>query len=398
MSVPRVADAIVIGGGCTGASIAYHLARRGLREVVLLEKRFLASGATGQSSGIVRQHYAYPVTARMATLCLEIFSRFDEAIGGDAGFTRTGYLALVGPDDRDALVANVAMQQGVGVRTCVLGPAELRELVPQLNIADIAVAAYEPDAGFADPASTTAALARRARDLGARILEGVEVRQIRAQAGAVTGVDTSEGSLAAPIVISAAGGWSPRLMAPLGVELPILNTLHPMAAFERPAEFGAPHPVCGDFINEVYLRPEHGGLTLVGSTKHTKDDVVDPDEYPDRADTRWIQEFAERTVARFPPMEAAQIRRDWCGFYDTTPDMQFVLDRAPGIAGLFVAAGFSGHGFKHSPLIGDLVADLVLGTKPADPHIDLDFFSLSRFAAGRAHEARHRYSKVVVGR
>jgi len=97
-------------------------------------------------------------------------------------------------------------------------------------------------------------------------------------------------------------------------------------------------------------------------------------------------------------MEAAQIRRDWCGFYDTTPDMQFVLDRAPGIAGLFVAAGFSGHGFKHSPLIGDLVADLVLGTKPADPHIDLDFFSLSRFAAGRAHQARHRYSKVLVGR
>jgi glycine/D-amino acid oxidase-like deaminating enzyme len=398
VSVPRAAEAIVIGGGCMGASIAYHLARRGLREVVLLEKRCLASGATGQSSGIVRQHYAYPVTARMAKLCLEIFSRFDEAIGGDAWFTRTGYLALVGPDDRDALVSNVAMQQGVGVRTGVLGPAEIRELVPQLNVSDIAAAAYEPDAGFADPASTTAALARRARDLGARILEGVAVQQIRAQAGAVTGVDTSEGSLAAPVVISAAGGWSPRLMAPLGIDVPILNTLHPMAAFERPAEFGASHPVCGDFINEVYFRPEHGGLTLVGSTKHTKDDVVDPDEYPDRADSRWIQEFAERTVARFLPMEAAQIRRDWCGFYDTTPDMQFFLDRAPGIAGLFLAAGFSGHGFKHSPLIGDLVADLVLGTTPADPHIDLAFFSLSRFTAGRAHQARHPYSKVLVGR
>ncbi len=398
MSVPRAAEAIVIGGGCVGASIAYHLARRGLREVVLLEKRFLASGATGQSSGIVRQHYAYPVTARMAKLCLEVFSRFDEAIGGDAGFTRTGYLALVGPEDRDALAANVAMQQAVGVRTVVLGPAEVRELVPQLNVSDLAAAAYEADAGFADPASTTAALAHRARDLGARILEGVEVRQIGTQAGAVTGVDTSQGPLAAPLVISATGGWSPRLMAPLGVEVPILNTLHPMAAFERPAEFAPSHPVCGDFVNEVYFRPEHGGLTLVGSTKHTKDDVVDPDEYPDRADPRWVQEFAARTVARFPPMESAQVRRDWCGFYDTTPDMQFVLDRVPGISGLFLAAGFSGHGFKHSPLIGDLVADLVLGTKPADPQIDLDFFSLSRFANGCAHQAQHAYSKVVVGR
>lgn len=398
MSVPRTAEAIVIGGGCMGASIAYHLARRGLREVVLLEKRFLASGATGQSSGIVRQHYVYPVTARMAKLCLEIFSRFDDAIGGDAGFTRTGYLALVGPDDRDALAANVAMQQGVGVQTVVLDPSDIRELVPQLNVADIASAAYEAEAGFADPASTTAALARRARDIGVRILEGVEVRQIHTQAGAVTGVDTSLGPLAAPVVVSATGGWSPRLMAPLGVEVPILNTLHPMAAFERPAEFAPSHPVCGDFINEVYFRPEHGGLTLVGSSKHTKDDVVDPDEYPDRADPRWIQEFAARTVSRFPPMEAAQVRRDWCGFYDTTPDMQFILDRVPGVTGLFLSAGFSGHGFKHSPLIGDLVADLVLGTKPADPHIDLGFFSLARFAAGRAHRARHAYSKVLVGR
>jgi glycine/D-amino acid oxidase-like deaminating enzyme len=398
VSVPRAAEAVVIGGGCVGASIAYHLARRGLRDVVLLEKRFLASGATGQSSGIVRQHYVYPVTARMAKLCLEIFSRFDEAIGGDAGFTRTGYLALVGPDDRDALVANVAMQQAVGVRTVVLGPAELRELVPQLNVDDIAAAAYEAEAGFADPASTTAALARRARDLGARILEGVEVRQIRTQAGAVTGVDTSDGPLAAPVVVSATGGWSPRLMAPLGVEVPILNTLHPMAAFERPAQFATPHPVCGDFVNEVYFRPEHGGLTLVGSSKHTKDDMVDPDEYPDRADPRWIQEFAARAVARFPPMETAQLRRDWCGFYDTTPDMQFILDRIPGVAGLFLAAGFSGHGFKHCPLIGDLVADLVLETAPADPHLDLSFFSLARFAAGRAHQARHRYAKVLVGR
>jgi sarcosine oxidase subunit beta len=398
VSLPRAAEAIVIGGGCTGASIAYHLARRGLREVVLLEKRFLACGATGQSSGIVRQHYSYPVTARMAKLCLEIFSRFDEVIGGEAGFTRTGYLALVGPEDREALVANVAMQQAVGVRTVVLGPAEIRELVPRLNIADIAAAAYEADAGFADPASTTAALARRARNLGARILEGVEVRQIRVQDGTVTGVDTSEGSLTAPVVVSAAGGWSPRLMSPLGVDVPILNTLHPLAAFERPAEFAAAHPVCGDFINEVYFRPEHGGLTLVGSTKHTRDDVVDPDGYPDRADPRWIQEFAGRTVARFPGMETAQLRRDWCGFYDTTPDMQFVLDRVPGVRGLYLAAGFSGHGFKHSPLIGDLVADLVLETTPADPHIDLGFFSLSRFAAGRAHKARHGYSKVVLGR
>jgi glycine/D-amino acid oxidase-like deaminating enzyme len=156
--------------------------------------------------------------------------------------------------------------------------------------------------------------------------------------------------------------------------------------------------VCGDFVNQVYFRPESGGLTLIGSTKHTGDDAVDPDGYPERPEAGWIQEFAERGVARFPRLEAARSRGGWTGFYDTTPDFQFVLDRAPGIDGLVVAVGFSGHGFKHSPIIGDLVADLVLGTTPADPHLDLGFFALGRFAAGHPHQPRHPYARVLLGR
>ncbi len=398
MTLPRTAEAVVIGGGSTGASVAYHLARRGVRDVVLLEQGFLASGATGRSSAIVRQHYAYPVTARLARLALDAFSRFDEVIGGNSGFTRTGYLALVGPGDREALAANVAMQRGVGVETRVVEPDEIRALVPRMATDDLAAAAYEPDAGFADPAGTTAALAHRARELGARVLEGVTVRRILVERGRAAGVETDRGPMAAPVVVTAAGGWTPRLLGPLGVEVPIVNTLHRIGVFERPADFGPPHPVCGDFVNQVYFRPEQGGLTLIGSTKHTADDVVDPDGYPERAEAEWIQEFAEGSVARFPRMEAARSRGGWTGFYDTTPDFQFILDRAPGIEGLVVAVGFSGHGFKHSPIIGDLVADLVLGTTPADPHLDLGFFALGRFAAGRPHQPRHRYARVLLGR
>jgi glycine/D-amino acid oxidase-like deaminating enzyme len=397
-AVPVTAEVVIVGGGSTGASIAYHLARRGVAGVLLLEQGFLASGATGRSSAIVRQHYAYPVTARMARLALDVFRRFDDVIGGECGFTRTGYLALVGPDDREALAGNVAMQQGVGVRTRVVGAAEIRDLVPQMAVDDLAAAAHEPDAGYADPAATTASLARRARDLGARILEGTAVRRLVVERGAVAGVETGAGTVATRTVVAAAGGWTPRLLAPLGVEVPITNTLHQIGVFERPADFGPGHPVCGDFVSQVYFRPEQGGLTLVGSTKHTHDEVVDPDDYPAAADPGWLQEFAERSVHRFPGLEAARSRGGWAGFYDTTPDFQFVLDRAPGVAGLFVAAGFSGHGFKHSPIIGDLVADLVLGTPPADPHVDLGFFALSRFAAGRPHRPRYAYAKVLLGR
>jgi sarcosine oxidase subunit beta len=397
-ALPPTAQVVVVGGGSTGASIAYHLARRGVVGVVLLEQGFLASGATGRSSAIVRQHYAYPVTARMAKLALDVFQRFDEVIGGACGFTRTGYLALVGPDDCAALAGNVAMQAAVGVRTRIVGPAEIRELVPQMAVDDLAAAAHEPDAGYADPAGTTAALARRARELGARMVEGTCVRRIVVAGGAVIGVETSGGSVATRTVVVAAGGWTPRLLAPLGVEVPITNTLHQIGVFERPADFGPPHPVCGDFVNQVYFRPEQGGLTLVGSTKHTHDEVVDPDSYLAAAEPGWLREFAERSVQRFPRLEAARSRGGWAGFYDTTPDFQFILDQAPGVAGLFVAAGFSGHGFKHSPILGDLVADLVLGTAPSDPLIDLSFFALSRFAAGRPHRPRHGYAKVLLGR
>jgi glycine/D-amino acid oxidase-like deaminating enzyme len=398
VTLPGTAEVVIVGGGSTGASIAYHLARRGVTGVLLLEKGSLAGGATGRSSAIVRQHYAYPVTARMAKLALEAFERFDEVIGGESGFTRTGYLALVAGDDREALAGNVAMQRSVGVRTQVVGPAEIRELVPQMFTDDLAAAAYEADAGYADPAGTTAALGRRARDLGARVVEGVAVRRIAVEGGAVTGVETDQGPVAARTVVTAAGGWTPRLLAPLGVEVPILNTLHQIGVFERPAGFAGPHPVCGDFVNQVYFRSEQGGLTLVGSTKHTHDEVVDPDGYPERAAPEWLQQFAERSIARFPAMEAARSRGGWAGFYDTSPDFQFILDRAPGIAGLFLACGFSGHGFKHSPILGDLIADLVLGTSPSDPHLDLGFFALSRFAAGRPHRPRHAYSRVLLGR
>jgi glycine/D-amino acid oxidase-like deaminating enzyme len=334
----------------------------------------------------------------MAKLALEAFERFDEVIGGESGFTRTGYLALVAGDDREALAGNVAMQRSVGVRAQVVGPAEIRELVPGMFTDDLAAAAYEADAGYADPAGTTAALARRARDLGAQLVEGVGVRRIVVERAAVTGVETDRGPVAAPTVVTAAGGWTPRLLAPLGVEVPILNTLHQIGVFERPAGFAEPHPVCGDFVNQVYFRSEQGGLTLVGSTKHTHDEVVDPDAYPDRASPDWLRHFAERSIARFPAMEAARSRGGWAGFYDTSPDFQFILDRAPGIAGLFLACGFSGHGFKHSPILGDLIADLVLGTPPRDPHLDLGFFALSRFAEGRPHRPRHAYSRVLLGR
>jgi glycine/D-amino acid oxidase-like deaminating enzyme len=398
VTLPRTAEVVVVGGGSTGASIAYHLARRGVRGVLLVEQGSLAGGATGRSSAIVRQHYAYPVTARMAKLALEAFERFDEVIGGVSGFTRTGYLALVAGEDREALAGNVALQRSVGVRTQVVGPAELRELVPQMFTGDLAAAAYEPDAGYADPAGTTAALARRARELGARLVEGVPVRRIAVEGGAVAGVETDRGPVAARTVVTAAGGWTPRLLAPLGVAVPILNTLHQIGVFERPPDFAGPHPVCGDFVNQVYFRSEQGGLTLVGSTRHTHEDVVDPDGYPEHASPEWLQQFAERSIARFPRMEAARSRGGWAGFYDTSPDFQFILDRVPGIAGLFLACGFSGHGFKHSPILGDLVADLVLGTPPGDPHLDLGFFALSRFAEGRPHRPRHAYSRVLLGR
>ncbi len=370
----RTADVVVVGGGCIGASIAYHLARRGVRRLLLIEKDRLASGSTGRSSATIRQHYAFPTVARMARRSLEVFQRFGEIVGGECGFVRTGYAAAVGPADVDALAANVRMLQDVGIRTQLLAPLELKALVPELEVGDLGAAAYEPEGGYADPHATTTALAGRARELGGEIIQGITVRGLRQAAGRVTAVSTDAGEVEAGAVILAANAWTPALARTAGVEVPVRPLLHGVA---------------------ILIRPEGEDMTLVGDIPHDPNAVVDPDACPDRARPEAMARFAGVASRRFPALTGAGFKRAYAAFYDVSPDNQFILDRLPGLEGGYVACGFSGHGFKPSPAVGELMADLVLDGRSRDPGLDLAFFRLDRFAGrARAHAAPYPYSRA----
>lgn len=375
--LPRTADVVVVGGGVHGASLAYHLARKKAGRVVLVERKFLASGPTGRSSALVRRFYAMDFLTRTASASADVFQHWTEVVGGDAGFRQVGHLWLVGLEAAPHLRANVQRARELGARVSLLSPAEVRALVPQMAVDDVAQASYEPESGYADPSSTTNALAARARELGATILQYTAVEAILTAGGRVTGVRTAAGEIAAPAVAVCAGLWADRLLRPLGIEVPVGPTRHQMCFFRRPPEFG-PHPTVIDRVHGTYMRPETGHLTIYGLSAY--EEVVDPDRYPEGADPEEIARNAELIARRFPIMEHGLSMGGYAGVYDITPDHEPVLGAIPEYAGLFADFGWSGHGFKHAPEVGNLLADLVLEGRT--PGYDLAPFRWSRFREG----------------
>ena len=376
--LPRTADVVVIGGGVHGASIACALARRGAGRVVLVERKFLASGPTGRSSALVRRFYAMDFLTRTGNASATTFQRWTDVIGGgDPGFRQVGVLWLGGVDTVEHLRTNAARARELGAQVETVTPDDIRKLVPQISVHDVVGGVYEPASGYADPSSTTQALVARARELGATIVQYVPVTAIRTSGSAVTGVDTAEGAISTDRVVVAAGLWADRLLAPLGIDVPVTPKRHQMCFFRRPPGF-ASHPAILDRPHGTYMRPETGNLTIHGLG--TYNDVVDPDDYNEGADAGEILRNAELIARRFPIMEHGLSMGGYSGVYDTTPDHEPILGAVAEIAGLYVDFGWSGHGFKHSPAIGEIMAELIVDGRTKD--WDLAPFRWSRFRDG----------------
>lgn len=385
-------DIIIIGGGIMGCSSALQLARRGLK-VALLEKDTIGAGPTGKSSSIIRQHYSNQLTARMALYSLGIFQDFKHHVGGECGFTRTGFVALAPKHDSQGLKANVALQQKVGIQTELLSGQELKELIPGLDTADIDLAAFEPQSGYADPYLTVTSYAQAAREAGVTVLQETPVTGIEIAGGRVSGVKTTAGAFSAPIVINATGAWASRVASLAGIELPINSCRVQVAFFRRPAGHEAQHPVVADFINATYFRSETGQLTLVGLIDPSEAAaIVDPDNFNQGMDDDFVMEAGGGLVSRYPAMEQSQLTGGFASLYAITPDWHPIIDELPAGSGLYVCSGFSGHGFKLGPAVGLMVADLV--TKTPDPEFDPHRFRFARFAENDPVRGQYEYSIV----
>lgn len=382
MTTARTADVVIIGGGVTGTSTAFHLARRGVHNVTVVDKGPIASGGTGKSSACVRQHYSTAETCRMIRYSLEFFQHFAERVDGEScGFRHTGYLLGVDQRMRAPMEASVALQRSVGIDTRLVSPTELREIEPRLRVDDLVAGCYEPESGYCNPVETAQGFARAARAAGARIQEGSAVVELLLDRDRVRGVRTTAGDIHAPVVLNAAGLWSAGVAAMAGVELPIHVCRHKISIVSWPETDRRPHPMVYDFVTNIYTRPELGEHILVGGLDAEESrDAVDPDAYKEGVSLDESTDALARVSHRFPVLADGQIARGYAGCFDVTPDWHPILDRV-GPEGFHVAAGFSGHGFKLSPAVGHMLATLIV--EGPGGHPDLPTFRLSRFAEGK---------------
>ena len=387
----RSADVVVIGGGVIGTSIAMHLARMGAGRVLLVEKGRLAGGASGRSGAMVREHYLPPDYWSRWRWKPAIFSTISEtAVGGDARFTETGRLLLFGENDADAARANVEMNRELGVEIHTLTPSEIPKIVPQVSLDGVAMGLYEPNSGHADPMATTYAYAEQARNRGAEILTGCAVTGISVAGGRVVGVETEDGPIEADAVVAATGPWVNRLAAPLGETLPITPIRVQMVHLRRPPSLESLTTNVIDYTTGGYYRVNDGFKTLVGGeAPEDMGEVVNPDAFGLNADHDTITRFWDRAKLRFPNFDAATPMGGYGSLYDMTPDGNPILDMSGVVEGLYWATGFSGHGFKLSPVVGRMVAELVLhGESRGHP---IRAFRAARFAEGDLLDAEYPY-------
>ncbi|MCX4815083.1 FAD-binding oxidoreductase [Streptomyces sp. NBC_01239] len=369
----RQAEVVVIGGGVIGASIAYHLARAGVRDVVLVERDELAAGSTSKAAGGVRAQFSDVLNVQLGARSLEAFARFEEDTGYDIGLHRVGYLFLLStPEDVASFETGVRLQNSLDVPSRMIDPAEARRLSPLISTEGLLAAAYSPDDGHCTPEAVVHGYASAARNHGATILRHTDVTGIETHGDTITAVVTTLGRIDTRTVICAAGAWSKAVGAMAGVDLPVQPLRRQIAVTEPVSGLPPTLPMTIDFSTSLYFHTEGPGL-LVG--------MSDPDERPGYAtDThdRWIPRLADAMRRRAPDLLALRRTGGWAGLYENTPDHNALIGEATSVSRFLYATGFSGHGFLQGPAVGEVVRDLYLGHVP---FVDVSPLSAGRFAA-----------------
>ncbi len=387
--MPKTAEAIIIGAGVMGASLAFHLTRAGMKGILILDKKGLCGGMTAKSGALVRMHYTNEPEARMAIASFRYFQHWKEMVGGESGFTRTGFILTVTPANADQLRRNVEMLQKIGVTTSVITAPELRDLQPFCQVDDLTLAAYEPESGYADPKATTTSFMQQAQRGGATLQEGVAVTSIRTSAGRVVGVQTTDGPIDAPTVVVMAGPWSDRILETAGIAFPLTPQRAQIAFYQSPPQLAQGHMVFIDGALGTYFRPHGERLTLIGGAEGKHAPPPDPDAYNESNDPDFIPAARTKAARRVPAIGHAEYAHGHAGIYDVSPDSRAILDRAPGIDGLYMAAGFSGTGFKISPAVGACMAELIAQGRAT--LVDITPFRFSRFEENQPIHGPYEY-------
>ena len=383
----ETADAVIIGSGIVGSSVAYHLADQGCTNVLVLEREaHQGKGSTGKSMGGVRAQFSTPVNIQMSRYSIEFFAKFDEVVGHPADYRPHGYLFCATNEKHlEYLKANQARQASLGVTNveCV-SREDIAEIVPQLRVDDVMGGTFCSTDGFVDPHSVMMGFMLNAREKGVRLWLDTLVTGIETESGGgarrITGVHTSRGFISTPVVVNAAGPWAAQVAQMAGVELPVEPLRRQLVPTEPFSQLPQRFPMVIDMSTGFHFRREGKGILLAWN---------DPEETPGFKtdfDPTFVEKILTRAADRVPCLAEAEVnpRRAWAGLYEMTPDHHSIIGPAPNVEGLFFVNGFSGHGVMHSPASGRVTADLILHGR--SDLVDAVQLSVQRFAEGRALE------------
>jgi sarcosine oxidase, subunit beta len=380
----RTADIVIAGGGCMGCSAAWHLAQRGITNVVLLEREpQLATGSTGKNAGGVRHQFSHPANIELSKESIAMIANFEEIVGVPIDFHQDGYLFLLSRSASvEAFRKNVALQQQHGIDVQWLSDDEVRQIAPGLDLSGVKGATYCAQDGVADPNGVTLGFAKGAQAKGVEIVRDAEVTGVRLDHNRIAEVRTSKGNISTPLLINAAGPWAKSIGRMLGVDVPVeperrhifIASAPGGGSWDDPRHRGrvpSSKVLVIDFESTFYFHREGGGV-LFG--------MGDPDERPGFDITvRWdfLPKVIEVAMRRLPALADAAVSHAWAGLYEMTPDHNPIIGPSADVDGFYTIAGFSGHGFQHAPAAGRILADLIAGR---DPKFDLTPFELDRFS------------------
>lgn len=370
------AQVVIIGGGIIGLSIAYSLAKRGCRDVVVLEKeKFLGAGSTGAGAGGIRQQFSTEINILLGITSVCMYEEFERELDCKIDFRQNGYLFLLTSENGwESFKNNVILQKKTGLSDVkLMSPKDVKGFVPLLNVDDVLGATFCPTDALADPNSVVQAYAKEARHLGVKIYTERAVTGIKIIGDKIDEVETKQGNISSNIVINAAGPYASLIGNMIGVYIPVSPVRRQIFVTTPFHEIPVSMPMVVDFETSLYMHPESGGL-LMGMS-----DQNEQPSYNTHTDQEFMMRVIERAIHRMPILERAEIMRGWGGLYEVTPDYHPIIGTVPGITGLYCAAGFSGHGFMHAPVTGKLMAELILDGKT---FIDISSLSLTRFQEG----------------
>jgi sarcosine oxidase subunit beta len=379
--LPKTADAVIIGGGVMGTSTAYHLARKGAKNVVLIEKEpFFGVMSTGQCAGGIRHQFSTEINIRLSIESIRMLEAFPHEMGQDIDLRFIGYLFLL-TDGKDiaAFRQNVALQHSLGVMTHWLEPDEIADRVPLVNLEGVQAGTVYEREGLVDPSSLVQGYVTNARSLGARLFTDTEAIGIRSSSlgGRISAVETNQGLIETSVVVNACGAWAPQIGDMVGVDVPIEPIRRQIVVTTPIPEVPADFPFVIFFGESLYFHREGEGI-LTGKSN--------PEETPGyklSVDPEWEMVHMDEAMVRMPILQKAGLLSHWAGLYEVTPDAHPILGRVPTLEGLYLMAGFSGHGLMHGPVVGMLMAEEILDGRAHT--VNIDPFRYDRFLAGELH-------------